>query len=95
VEALEKGRWITLGTRAGPLASPVSSQPANLLVAGDANILVDVRDGTSARLAAVGIPAARITAVFISHLHWDHTGGLAAILGLRAQGGTPRDGDRA
>lgn len=89
VEALEKGRWITLGTRAGPLASPVRSQPANLLVAGDANILIDVGDGTSARLAALGVPTARISAVFISHLHWDHTGGLAAILGLRAQTNAP------
>ncbi|MCU0948551.1 MAG: MBL fold metallo-hydrolase [Porphyrobacter sp.] len=85
VEAEEKGRWITLGTRAGPLASPVRSQPANLLVVGGANILVDVGDGTSGRLAAVGVPTAKLDAVFISHLHWDHTGGLAAILGLRAQ----------
>lgn len=89
VETLEKGRWITLGTRAGPLASPTRSQPANLLVAGDTNILVDVGDGTSGRLAALNLPAARISAIFISHLHWDHTGGLAAILGLRAQTNSP------
>ena len=81
----ERGRWITLGTRAGPLASPVRSQPANLLVVGGANILVDVGDGTSGRLAAVGVATAKLDAVFISHLHWDHTGGLAAIFGLRAQ----------
>lgn len=86
---LERGRWITLGTRAGPLASPVRSQPANLLVVGDANILVDVGDGTTGRLAAVGVPTAKVDAVFISHLHWDHTGGLAAVLGLRAQTNSP------
>lgn len=84
-EVEERGRWITLGTRAGPLASSFRSQPANLLVVGGTNILVDVGDGTSGRLAAVGVPAAKLDAVFISHLHWDHTGGLAAILGLRAQ----------
>ncbi|HSG56565.1 MAG TPA: MBL fold metallo-hydrolase, partial [Paracoccaceae bacterium] len=89
VGALEKGRWITLGTRAGPLASPTRSQPANLLVAGDTNILVDVGDGTSGRLAALNLPTARVSAIFISHLHWDHTGGLAAILGLRAQTNSP------
>lgn len=85
VPAPVNSRWITLGTRAGPLASATRSQPSNLLVVGDANILVDVGDGTSARLAAVGVPTAQVDAVFISHLHWDHTGGLAAILGLRAQ----------
>jgi ribonuclease BN (tRNA processing enzyme) len=82
---LERGRWITLGTRGGPLPSAVRSQPANLLIANGKNILVDVGDGVSGRLAAVGMSTAAIDAVFISHLHWDHTGGLAAVLGLRAQ----------
>lgn len=84
-EVDQRGRWVTLGTRAGPVASPVRSQPANLLIAGDARILVDVGDGTMGRLAALGILPPRVDAVFISHLHWDHTGGLAALLGLRAQ----------
>jgi ribonuclease BN (tRNA processing enzyme) len=89
VEAAEvvadAGRWVTLGTEAGPLPSPTRSQPANLLIAGGKNILVDVGDGTAGQLAKVGLPTAAIDAVFISHLHWDHTGGLAALLGLRVQ----------
>jgi ribonuclease BN (tRNA processing enzyme) len=84
-EVADAGRWVTLGTKAGPLPSPTRSQPANLLIAGDANILVDVGDGTAGQLAQLGMPTAAIDAVFISHLHWDHTGGLAALLGLRAQ----------
>lgn len=88
-EVFSEGRWVTLGTRAGPLASPVRSQPANLLVAGGQQILIDVGDGTAGQLAKLGIPTAAIDAVFISHLHWDHTGGLAAILGLRAQTNSP------
>jgi len=85
VETIDAGRWITLGTRAGPVPSPTRSQPANLLVAGGKNILVDVGDGTAGQLIQVGIPTNQLHAVFISHLHWDHTGGLAAILGLRVQ----------
>ena len=85
VQAMDAGRWITLGTRAGPVPSPTRSQPANLLVAGGKNILVDAGDGTAGRLIQVGVPTNRLDAVFISHLHWDHTGGLAAILGLRVQ----------
>ncbi|MXP45755.1 MBL fold metallo-hydrolase [Allopontixanthobacter sediminis] len=88
-EHLDAGRWVTLGTRAGPVTSATRSQPANLLVAGDQNILVDVGDGTAGQLAHLGIQTAGIDAVFISHLHWDHTGGLAAILGLRAQTNAP------
>lgn len=84
-QALDAGRWVTLGTRAGPVPSTTRSQPANLLVAGGHNILVDVGDGTAGQLIHVGVPTNQLDAVFISHLHWDHTGGLAAILGLRVQ----------
>lgn len=86
---VERGRWVTLGTVAGPLASPTRSQPANLLIVNGQNILVDVGDGTAGQLAHLQIPTAAVDAVFISHLHWDHTGGLAAILGLRAQTNAP------
>ncbi len=71
------------------MPSATRSQPANLLVAGDKNILVDVGDGTAGRLIGMGIPTNKVDAVFISHLHWDHTGGLAAILGLRVQTNAP------
>ena len=86
---LDAGRWVTLGTVAGPIASPTRSQPANLLIAGGQNILVDVGDGTAGQLAKLGLRTAQVDAVFISHLHWDHTGGLAALLGLRAQTNSP------
>lgn len=88
-EAADTGRWVTLGTRGGPVTSTTRSQPANLLVASGQNILVDVGDGTAGQLAHVGLQAAAIDAVFMTHLHWDHTGGLAAILGLRAQTNAP------
>ncbi len=87
--ALDAGRWVALGTVAGPVASPTRSQPANLLIAGGQNILVDVGDGTAGQLAKLGLRTAQVDAVFISHLHWDHTGGLGALLGLRAQTNSP------
>lgn len=88
-EVADAGRWVTLGTVAGPVASPTRSQPANLLVVGGQNILVDVGDGTAGQLAKFGLRTAQVDAVFISHLHWDHTGGLGALLGLRAQTNSP------
>lgn len=83
----DTGRWVTLGTRAGPVASPERSQPANLLIADGRNILIDAGDGTAGQLIRAGVPTAAVDAVIISHLHFDHTGGLAAILGLRLQTG--------
>ena len=77
--------WVTLGTSAGPVPSPTRSQPANLLIANGKNILVDVGDGAAGQLSHVGIATKDLDALFISHLHWDHTGGLAAVLGLRVQ----------
>lgn len=79
--------WITLGTMAGPQPDPVHSQPANALVVNDRVYLVDAGDGTVGRLTTAGLNMQSIEAVFISHLHFDHTGGLPALISLRWQTG--------
>ena len=76
-------RWTTLGTAGGPVPTPDRSEPANLLLAGDRPILVDTGDGTVGQLARIGLDMRTIRTVFISHLHLDHSGGLAAVIGLR------------
>lgn len=78
-------RWVTLGTRGGPMPSDTRSQPANLLVNGEHAYLVDVGDGAAGQLAKAGVAPNDLDAVFISHLHFDHTAGMAGILGLRWQ----------
>lgn len=91
-EALDtapNGTWVTLGTRGGPLPSATRSQPANLLTHEGRHYLVDVGDGVSGQLAKLGLGTADIAGVFISHLHFDHTAGLAALLGLRWQTNAP------
>lgn len=79
------GAWITLGTAGGPVTNPGRSQPANLLRFAGKDYLVDVGDGTAGQISRVGVQTKMIDAILISHLHFDHTGGLAAILGLRFQ----------
>ncbi len=81
----EQGSFITLGTMGGPVSSPNRSQPANALLHSGRVYLVDSGDGAVQQLSRAGIMLPRVTGVFLSHLHADHTGGLSAVLALRNQ----------
>lgn len=83
--AYAENAFYTLGTMGGPYTAPDRSQPSNLLVVDGIKVLIDVGDGTAGQLSKVGYQADKIDIVFISHLHFDHMGGLFAILGLRTQ----------
>lgn len=84
-------RWTTLGTAGGPVPTRDRSEPANLLDVGDEAILVDTGDGTVTQLARLGRDMRNVHRVFISHLHWDHAGGLSAVIGLRWMNTFPGD----
>ena len=81
--------WTTLGTNSGPLPNPTRSEPAHLLQYAGKKILVDCGDGAPEQLGKAGIPLRSIDAVVLSHHHFDHIGGLFALLGLRFQAVPP------
>lgn len=90
--AIPAGRqsvWIELGTQSGPIPTGTRSEPAHLLIAGGQPILIDAGDGAAEQLAKAHVALTDVRTVFISHLHFDHTGGLFAIMGLRYQAGSP------
>lgn len=82
-------RFITVGTKGGPVLDPARGQPANALLVGDDAWLIDAGDGAASRLAAAGVSLRDLDGVFISHIHFDHTAGLAAVIGLRYQTNAP------
>ena len=77
--------FTTLGTNSGPVPNPARSEPASLIRYQEQTILVDVGDGAIEQLAKAGVNLGQVQTVFISHLHFDHTGGLFAFLGCRYQ----------
>ncbi len=84
-----KSRFITLGTNSGPIPDANRAQPSNVLVYGDQVILIDAGDGASWQLAKAGISLGKVNTVLLSHLHFDHTGGLFAFVSQRLQSKFP------
>lgn len=77
--------WVTLGTAGGPVPQSGRNQPANLLVNSSGAHLVDVGDGAATAIVASGAQYPALRTIWLSHIHFDHIGGLFAILGLRLQ----------
>lgn len=89
-EGASVSTWTTLGTNSGPIPRAGRSEPANLLLSGSQAVLVDAGDGASVQLAKAGVPLISLHTVILSHLHFDHTGGLFAIIAERYQMLAPR-----
>lgn len=81
-EAATASKVILLGTGGGPIARVSRSQPANLLQVGGKTFLIDIGDGTPRQLVRAGVPLNAVDAVFLTHLHFDHTAGIMGFLAL-------------
>jgi ribonuclease Z len=71
-----------LGTSAASV-SPHVSTSACLVRAGDTVLMVDAGIGALRQLRRAGVDPDEIDAVLVTHWHWDHTGGLLALVKAR------------
>jgi ribonuclease Z len=59
-----------------PRPDPERAGPSTVVIAGDQWFVVDAGRGATMRLAATDLQYAKLRAVFLTHLHSDHTAGL-------------------
>lgn len=77
--------WVTLGTMGGPMPNATRAEPANLLVHDGQLDLIDAGDGAATAFLRSGANFRALRSIWISHIHFDHIGGLYGVLGLRLQ----------
>jgi ribonuclease Z len=74
---------VTLLGTGSPIVDPNRAGPSTLVRAGDSTFLVDCGRGALMRAAAVGVGAADITALLLTHLHSDHITDLSDVITTR------------
>jgi ribonuclease BN (tRNA processing enzyme) len=71
---------ITLLGTGGPRPDPMRQGPATLVQASRLSLLFDAGRGVATQLAKAGVRVDELDAVFITHHHFDHIGGLADLI---------------
>jgi ribonuclease Z len=74
---------LTLLGTGGPLHQPLRYGNSQLISAGETHLMVDVGWGATIRATQSSVPLTAIGAVFVTHLHSDHTTDFADLLVMR------------
>lgn len=68
---------VTLLGTGTPIPSPDRFGPSALVEAGGQRLLIDAGRGATIRLFQLGVPIGHLDALLLTHLHSDHTSGIA------------------
>ncbi len=71
---------ITLGTAGGPILQKERVQSSNLLIVNGTLYLIDAGAGVTHQIVQSGRDYRQVGKIFLTHLHSDHTAGLASLL---------------
>jgi len=74
---------LTLLGTGSPMHTPHRFGPSQVIHSGTTRLLIDAGWGATSRLFQAGLPPQSIDAVFITHLHSDHTTDMADFLVMR------------
>ncbi len=85
---LEDGLHVALCGAGSPLPDPERSPPCTLVIAGNQTFLFDAGTTAAAQIAQMGFNIGDLDAVFLTHFHSDHLGGLGEVMLQRWIGGS-------
>lgn len=85
---LPDGLHLGLCGTGSPFPDPIRAGPCSVVIAGDRVFIVDAGEGSARNLSAMGIPAAKIEAILLTHFHSDHIDGLGPFMLQRWSLGT-------
>ncbi|OYT93838.1 MAG: MBL fold metallo-hydrolase [Burkholderiales bacterium PBB3] len=80
IPTLPDGLHLALCGTGSPFPDPTRAGPCSAIIAGDRLFIVDTGEGSARNLGFMGIPAAKIEAIFLTHFHSDHIDGLGPFL---------------
>jgi ribonuclease Z len=77
---LPDGLHLALCGTGSPFPDPTRAGPCSAIIAGDRLFIVDTGEGSARTLGYMGIPAAKIEAILLTHFHSDHIDGMGPFL---------------
>ncbi len=77
---LPDGLHLALCGTGSPFPDPTRAGPCSAIIAGDRLFIVDAGEGSARNLGFMGLPAAKIEAIFLTHYHSDHIDGLGPFM---------------
>jgi ribonuclease Z len=80
IKDLPDGLHVALCGTGSPFPDPTRAGPCTAIIAGQRLFIVDAGEGGARNLGYMGIPAAKIDAILLTHFHSDHIDGLGPLL---------------
>ena len=80
IASLPDGLHVGLCGSGSPMPDPTRAGPCTVVVAGRQLFAIDSGPGSTKNLSLMGLPPARVNAIFLTHFHSDHIGDLGELM---------------